>query len=204
MDRFRDFHRDYQYSHGDTAFDDKLELKLATEVADIIDELKMINSLLVKQRIVIESLIEDLLRFGPYGLWRPALQDAVGHLNSVASNLGEIRTEASETYRLVFAPKAKNRRLDCANHCKLLELLDLKSKTASLKEARESTTQGRTVMLFTVVTIIFVSQLPDRARLILIAYLYSCHCLSSRLTLVRISEKSQVIRTITQPGISGK
>lgn len=40
---------------------------------------------------------------------------------------------------------------------KLLDLLDLKSKTASLAEARSTTKQGQAVMLFTIVTIIFVS-----------------------------------------------
>lgn len=100
MDRFRDFHRDYQYSHGDTAFDDKLELKLATEVVDTIDELKMINSLLVKQKTIIDSLY---LSVSGEALW-----EGKKHLQSVTSNLRELRTEATETYRLVFAPTTKN------------------------------------------------------------------------------------------------
>jgi hypothetical protein len=41
-------------------------------------------------------------------------------------------------------------------HKMLLDLLDLKQKTASLAEARATTQQGRVIMLFTVVTIIFV------------------------------------------------
>jgi hypothetical protein len=46
---------------------------------------------------------------------------------------------------------------------KLLDLLDLKSKTASLAEARSTTKQGQAVMLFTIVTIIFVSQSCSQA-----------------------------------------
>ncbi|KAK4103317.1 hypothetical protein N658DRAFT_308880 [Parathielavia hyrcaniae] len=41
-------------------------------------------------------------------------------------------------------------------HKMLLDLLDLKQKAASLHEARSSTKQGRAVMLFTIVTIIFL------------------------------------------------
>lgn len=40
----------------------------------------------------------------------------------------------------------------------LLDLLDLEQKTASLREARASTKQGQAVMLFTIVTVIFVRQ----------------------------------------------
>jgi hypothetical protein len=46
---------------------------------------------------------------------------------------------------------------------KLLDLLDLKSKTASLAEARSTTKQGQAVMLFTIVTIIFVSHSCSQA-----------------------------------------
>jgi hypothetical protein len=39
----------------------------------------------------------------------------------------------------------------------LLEHLDVMSKAASLAEAQAATTQGRAVMLFTIITVIFVS-----------------------------------------------
>lgn len=42
-------------------------------------------------------------------------------------------------------------------YTQLLDLLDLKQTTAALAEAKSTTQQGRAIMLFTVVTIIFVS-----------------------------------------------
>jgi len=46
-----------------------------------------------------------------------------------------------------------------ATNCggQLLDLLDLKQKSATLKEARSTSEQGQVIMLFTIVTIIFVS-----------------------------------------------
>jgi hypothetical protein len=38
-----------------------------------------------------------------------------------------------------------------------MDLLDLKQKSAALAEARSTGQQGRVIMLFTIVTIIFVS-----------------------------------------------
>ncbi|KAF2624672.1 hypothetical protein BU25DRAFT_493335 [Macroventuria anomochaeta] len=135
---FQDFHQDY--SNGNAAFDNNRELNLALEVADIIDELKMIKNLLEKQRIVVGSLKSGFNNLGlmAHSQAYKHIACTERHLESVLSNVNEIKGEAEETYR------------------SLLDLLDLKSKTASLAEARSTTKQGQAVMLFTVVTIIFL------------------------------------------------
>jgi hypothetical protein len=72
---------------------------------------------------------------------------------------------------------------------KLLELLDLKQKTASLAEARSTTKQGQAVMLFTIVTIIFVSHASSPTVTGLTSRLPSYRSPSSRRTLVRTYQK---------------
>ncbi|KAL5625694.1 hypothetical protein FOBRF1_000037 [Fusarium oxysporum] len=66
------------------------------------------------------------------------MQDATKRLRMTRSGLERIHAEASQTQRMI------------------LELLDLEQKAASLREARLTTMQGKAIMLFTVVTIVFL------------------------------------------------
>ncbi|KAG9191414.1 hypothetical protein G6011_09502 [Alternaria panax] len=109
---FQEFQQGYASGRSNNAiFDDRPDLKLVLEVADIIDELK-------------------------------AMDETLMHL---LDEITSISNEADHTRNM------------------LLSLLDLKSKSASLAEARSSakeaqaaTTQGRAVMLFTIITVIFL------------------------------------------------
>ncbi|KAF2261024.1 hypothetical protein CC78DRAFT_561920 [Lojkania enalia] len=66
------------------------------------------------------------------------LQEAEQTLKVEKGNLNRLRTDATRTHEM------------------LIGLLDLEQKTASLTEARATTKQGKAVMLFTIVTIIFL------------------------------------------------
>ncbi|KAI0099775.1 hypothetical protein GGR51DRAFT_576190 [Nemania sp. FL0031] len=166
---------------------DQDELKLFLEVADIIDELKMIRHLVGQQRAVLNSLIGVMrsrhvdtnaprehgghLHFADNKIEQGAIVNltisstrndfellentrlsasriagvAKGYvisteetLGRLAVNLEAVRNDAEYTQKL------------------LLGLLDLKQKTASLAEARSTTKQGGAIMLFTIVTVIFL------------------------------------------------
>lgn len=99
---FRNFYQ--SSSDGSAALEDQHDLELALEVADIIDELKMIKNLLEKQQIVVSSM-----RSGPKSSTTSSVKNkgaesierAAHHLESVLSNLNEIKTEAEETYKSV-------------------------------------------------------------------------------------------------------
>ena len=98
---FREFHQDH--SNGSAASDDKRELKLALEVADIADELKMIKSLLEKQFNVIEPLKKSMIDYyiqgeGQEEEYTIRLYD---HLKSVLHKVNETKSEAEETYKSV-------------------------------------------------------------------------------------------------------
>ena len=152
---FENFRQDY--SNGGAVFDDKRELNLALEVADIVDELKMIKNLLDKQRIVVGALNPRMHRSGYIGhYYEEHIARAEIHLESVLSNANEIKSEAEETYKSVSLGQT-TRKTSILMVAKLMELLDLKAKTATLAEARSTTKQEQAVMLFTIVTIIFVS-----------------------------------------------
>jgi hypothetical protein len=178
------------------------------EIADIIDELKMIRYLLEKQKEVLKSLMIALgkLHSNEWGE-----QDSVTNIaireNSVRENGMMINwvqtdrtTDESETLRRLakgVKGKAGNNVLSAdqvlstlleevdsmsnnadyahkmvgslcpqyvvtasadLGYLQLLGLLDLKQTTAALEEAHSTTQQGRVIMLFTVITIIFVSR----------------------------------------------
>jgi hypothetical protein len=76
---------------GSTALNDRRELKLVLEVADIIDELKMISHLADKQREVLKSLVLALRKLSPEG--NPS-DSKGGEFNCIISN-----NKASESGR---------------------------------------------------------------------------------------------------------
>ncbi|KAF2822899.1 hypothetical protein CC86DRAFT_469513 [Ophiobolus disseminans] len=137
---FQEYHRGYAGGGSGSVFNDRKELKLVLEVADIIDELKMIRRLLGIQKDIVrqnrlalslyderdEDLVPEVI-----GNARSHIASAHKALVNIVAEIDSINADALNT------------------HAQLLVLLDLKSKAASLG-------QGQVVLLFTIVTIIFL------------------------------------------------
>lgn len=89
---------------------------------------------------------------------------------------------------------------------KHLGLLDLKQKSATLSEARSTAQQGRAVMLFTIVTVIFVStsNSPTKTGWSLLITGHSSLCPSSHLTSDKMYLKSPATIRIHPRGTCGK
>lgn len=79
-----------------------------------------------------------ILAQGVEGPARDIVTDFDDILTSFLAELESMRNDAEYTHKM------------------LLDLLDLKQKTAALEEARSTSQQGKVVMLFTIVTIIFL------------------------------------------------
>ncbi|CAN9154652.1 unnamed protein product [Alternaria alternata] len=141
---FQEFQQGYASGGDDnTIFNDRRDLKLVLDVADIIDELKMIEHLFSIQKEIIESSVKALGM--DYLVSLNLMKETVDLL---IHQITSISKDAEHTRKM------------------LLNLLDLKSNAASLAEARSSakeaqaaTTQGRAVMLFTIITVVFVTAL---------------------------------------------
>ncbi|KAI1121850.1 hypothetical protein F5Y10DRAFT_255444 [Nemania abortiva] len=175
-----------QYKQA-SSLDDKLELELFLEVADIIDELKMIKHLVQQQRAVLEALITALRS---WAVDDEAPKEPMGNIMNVSNNkvedgyiviniysstndFGSIENtkilasriaSVAKSYviyteetlaRLAVDLEAVQNDAEYTQKL-LLGLLDLKQKTASLAEARSTTKQGGAIMLFTIVTVIFL------------------------------------------------
>ncbi|CAN9264589.1 unnamed protein product [Alternaria alternata] len=138
---FQEFQQGYASGGDDnTIFNDRRDLKLVLDVADIIDELKMIEHLFSIQKEIIESSVKALGM--DYLVSLNLMKETVDLL---IHQITSISKDAEHTRKM------------------LLNLLDLKSNAASLAEARSSakeaqaaTTQGRAVMLFTIITVVFL------------------------------------------------
>ncbi|CAN9386060.1 unnamed protein product [Alternaria alternata] len=120
--------------HNKTIFNNRSDLKLVLEVADIIDELKMIQHLLNTQKDVVESSIKALNTH----VLNPPENQVKETIVPLLAQFSSISGEAEHTRTMLF------------------NLLDLKSNAASLAEAQAATTQGKAVMLFTIITVIFL------------------------------------------------
>ncbi|OJD31678.1 ankyrin repeat protein [Diplodia corticola] len=128
------------------------ESKLLKEIKDILDEIKMIKSVLKDQYKVVKSL-QELVQ--PH---HPSRGKGASHLHTENkfSNVLTLIRDTDESFDVMEA------------HAKQVEnglehLLDLKQKQANLWEARssregaeEAAKQGKTILVFTVVTIIFL------------------------------------------------
>ncbi|KAI4661743.1 uncharacterized protein J4E78_004532 [Alternaria triticimaculans] len=187
---FQDFHEGYATGESSSkVYDGHNELQGVLEVADIIDELKMIRHLLQTQLDILKPMVSALTRLNP-SLGRTTehqnnsmniqvdADSITGPMTIMASVGGTLNTEQLETTNVVAQSingqsKENVIMMDKTllavlvglegiskeaehTHRLLLDLLDLKSKTAMLVEARSSTKQGQAVMLFTIVTVIFV------------------------------------------------
>ena len=143
------------------------ELTLILEVVDILDELNILILLFEKQVSVVADIKLYLVRFQPvYPVehLEDLVKEAEQLLQFVKTNTERLHGEVTQTHKLVSHPRSKSLRLresDSRHSLQLLELLDLEQKAASLGEARVATKQGQAVMLFTIITIIFVCQIPS-------------------------------------------
>ncbi|KAH7081271.1 hypothetical protein BKA63DRAFT_503487 [Paraphoma chrysanthemicola] len=164
---FQRFHK--RYADGEynlKTFDDRDDMKLMLEVADIIDELKMIRHVLDTQGKVLMQMTQTLSQIGMWQLSEetPNKYEAkfdADRLFEIAGRLSEGRgakylNRACNTLAQWHSETSSIMEDAQATHKTALDLLDLKSKLASLAEARATTKQGQAVMLFTVVTIIFL------------------------------------------------
>ncbi|KAJ8128035.1 hypothetical protein O1611_g5601 [Lasiodiplodia mahajangana] len=167
--------------------DDQDELNLFLEVADIIDELKMIRHLVQQQRAVLNALIGVLRSWHVDANAPKEYGGQVQFFNNRLSGGSAVKIEVfSSRNDLEFLENTKLSASRVAGVAKsyviyteetlmrlainleaiqndaeytqklLLGLLDLKQKTASLAEARSTTKQGGAIMLFTIVTVIFL------------------------------------------------
>lgn len=96
------------------------------------------------------------------GLAGKLSKKAMRELGTIMKELGGMKSDAKYTHKMVssWPHRKKHRELVTNSLHQLLDLLDLKQKSANLVEVRSSTKQGRAVMLFTIFTIIFVSTGP--------------------------------------------
>ncbi|KAF4844790.1 hypothetical protein CGCSCA4_v006919 [Colletotrichum siamense] len=108
------------------------ELNLTLEVVDLLDELNIL--MLVFDLETFANVLSNSL--GGYA--GKCLERAARRLRLEKSQIERLHREVAQTHRL------------------LLELLDLEQKAASLGEARITTKQGQAIMLFTIITIIFL------------------------------------------------
>ncbi|OAL53516.1 hypothetical protein IQ07DRAFT_640571 [Pyrenochaeta sp. DS3sAY3a] len=168
------------------ALDDRTELKLVLEISDIIDELNIMQYLFKQQRDVLQSLIRQLQVHYPstprpdrvhdlqtvsisvhdhavvsFDIHRQADNSfEIESTTAIANGIdGIARDHVISTDEKLLSLQAEIAAIiSDADEVRnmLLSLLDLKSKTAGLLEARSSTNQGRAVMVFTIVTIIFL------------------------------------------------
>lgn len=83
-----------------TTLDDSQELKLVLEVADIIDELKMIRHLVETQKDVLQQLRPDISRGGAM-LANHYVSSTEEKLIALLSELQTISDDASYTHRMV-------------------------------------------------------------------------------------------------------
>ncbi|KAK1254163.1 hypothetical protein MKX08_008158 [Trichoderma sp. CBMAI-0020] len=175
--------------HQPTATAHEKDLQLVLQVADIIDELKIIRHLADKQREVLKALILALRRCHSsekspanhsradmstnfhdcsingtvhvtYHSVERSLEESVETTRKLAEKLeGATRdtvVSADETLLLLIVELEELTQEGEKTHKMLLSLLDLTQTTAALMEARSTTQQGRVVMLFTIITIIFL------------------------------------------------
>ncbi|KAL1655631.1 hypothetical protein SLS61_001652 [Didymella pomorum] len=83
---------------GPGEIDNKREMKLAIELADILDELKIVMSLLEKQNNLVDTVM-DTVRETDKQYGYEQCRDAKEHLENARSNVQEIKDEAGETYK---------------------------------------------------------------------------------------------------------
>jgi hypothetical protein len=137
-----------------------MALNLSLEVADILDELNMLDAVLGQQGGVLDLLRDNLAMFKPDN-WAEKIEEARQGLDRERNGVQRLKDDALTAQTMVRLQVVPHHCRVCSvadmdRYTQLLNLLDLQQKAASLEEARSATKQGQAVMLFTIVTIIFV------------------------------------------------
>ncbi|TEY36138.1 hypothetical protein BOTCAL_0566g00010 [Botryotinia calthae] len=142
-------------SHTDrnSMYDIRNEINLLKEVKDIQDELNIIKRVLTHQNQVLVDTFDFLDRQRPDGNLRES-----NHLYDVITyyrNLSSIEIVLAEMEKLIYDANEVHKNI---NH-----LLELRQKDANISEAKwarkeseDTTKQGKTILVFTIVTIIFL------------------------------------------------
>ncbi|KAI1487663.1 hypothetical protein F5X96DRAFT_648946 [Biscogniauxia mediterranea] len=128
------------------------EIELLKEVKDILDELNIIQTVLISQRSILHEAFTFLKSYRNFRLIPERDIDGIA---DYYWKLSKIDSSQEEVDKLAYDAKEVQKNI---NH-----LLDLRQKDANLSEAiwarkssEDTTRQGRTIMVFTVVTIIFL------------------------------------------------
>ncbi|KAI1634467.1 hypothetical protein F4809DRAFT_510196 [Biscogniauxia mediterranea] len=128
------------------------EIELLKEVKDILDELNIIQTVLISQRSILKEAFTFLRS---YRNFRLIPERCLDDITDYYWTLSKIDSSRQEVDKLAYDAKEVQKNI---NH-----LLDLRQKDANLSEAiwarkssEDTTRQGRTIMVFTVVTIIFL------------------------------------------------
>ena len=129
------------------------EINLLEEIKDVLDELNIIKIVLDKQADLFQQLTDLVMGTGAYRL---AETSAEKGFVAYYRELSGIDDSTREVERMIENAKA--------TYVSINHLLDLRQKNANLQEAawsrkasQDATKQQRTIMVFTIVTIIFVS-----------------------------------------------
>ncbi|KAF2734260.1 hypothetical protein EJ04DRAFT_493792 [Polyplosphaeria fusca] len=139
------------------------ETNLLKEIKDILDELNSILLIFKQQELVVQSMGKDE---ASEALFRDPRDPLPPHDSPRAINDRRVRFSQARLLQTVRNHKRDIETLEqeaTRTHDSLTMLLDLKQKQASVLEADyarqetvETTSQGRTLLVFTTVTIIFV------------------------------------------------
>jgi hypothetical protein len=141
--------------------DDTRALNLSLEVADILDELNMLDAVLGQQGEVLNLFVGGGLALSKSSAARRFYEEARQSLDRERDGLQRLKDDAVTAQTMVRSQFVPHHCRVCSVadmdwYTQLLNLLDLQQKAATLEEARSATKQGQAVMLFTIVTIIFV------------------------------------------------
>ena len=140
------------------------ESHLLRQIKDILDELNMLSKVF-KEQLYVRNSIRDARKSSKDRVITP--KDRVFTLmEPVQQHLDKVETmtaQARATYESV-GTSSLFRFFDDSNRMQLKDLIDLRQKQANLSEAisarrqtEVTSRQGNTIMVFTIVTIIFVS-----------------------------------------------
>ncbi|KAF5631385.1 uncharacterized protein FTJAE_7895 [Fusarium tjaetaba] len=155
------------------------ELALVLEIADIIDELNMMRHLIQKQREVLKSLILAMRILNPasdsktdrtgvmFSINEPVISGN-GAINVLTNHHDGLTDLADSIKILAQGISGRSRDIVISTDDDLLAIYtelkimkedaeyNHKMTAAALAEARSTTQQGRAIMLFTIVTIVFL------------------------------------------------
>ncbi|PVH96135.1 hypothetical protein DM02DRAFT_632249 [Periconia macrospinosa] len=173
---FQEFYQAHSRGNSTSTFlGDLCGLTPVLKVADLMDELKMIRHLVDNQREVLKFLISGLRKLNPSRDQPHAERSSSVKIATISCSDQAIFALSVQNYQcnigvsgaprdhvvsadeilVLLLTEIENMKDDVVYTQKmLLNLLDLKQKTASLEEARSTTQQGRAVMLFTIVIVI--------------------------------------------------